>query len=480
MATPVVNMVSKFSTTTSSHSSTASTLYDKLAYLEKFRDEPRQRWISIATLVMLMTQVLASIGGLILSGLVFGDKFNVVGQCASQSFVLFASILAIPYVTLHLRAAKTNFSIIRSQPFQHPLHSWTIIVARLSFLAWTVAVIASSVAVARASGDKVHLQLDLFFCVTAFLAMTFCLAVVEKAAEPFVLPWVSPSRSVVCRISSFGSMVDDSVSRRGSARSAKQQMSEKPISERPMPAGPRPLEVPTSVASEPILELRRSEDDLLLSTSSSDVEDAYAMSEPALTLPEPTLPLLADRHQSEAGPQSADWKHDWSIFAGEAGLRASGTSTVADLSIFAESSASGSSQISAPAPYSVWTPTKPSQPAPAARSYRSRTLTSSSSKPSLLPTVPEVNTPTVDIFEFMGGYSGPDGAATLRDETRSDSGAKMAKKPCAPRVPKVTVEDVVDESFMVEQPGPPTPPKTPPRPKTPKIPGSFVDDYPTW
>lgn len=90
MATPVVNMVSKFSTTTSSHSSTASTLYDKLAYLEKFRDEPRQRWISIATLVMLITQVLASIGGLILSGLVFGDKFNVVGQCASQSFVLFA------------------------------------------------------------------------------------------------------------------------------------------------------------------------------------------------------------------------------------------------------------------------------------------------------------------------------------------------------------------------------------------------------
>lgn len=80
---------------------------------------------------------------------------------------LYQSILAIPYVTLHLRAAKTNFSIIRSQPFQHPLHSWTIIVARLAFLAWAVAVIASSVAVARASGDKVHLQLDLFFCVTS-------------------------------------------------------------------------------------------------------------------------------------------------------------------------------------------------------------------------------------------------------------------------------------------------------------------------
>jgi hypothetical protein len=90
MATPVANMVSKFSTTTSSHSSTSSTLFDKLAQLEKFRDEPRQRWLSITTLVMLISQVLCSAGGLIISGLVFGDKFDIVGQCPSQSFVLFA------------------------------------------------------------------------------------------------------------------------------------------------------------------------------------------------------------------------------------------------------------------------------------------------------------------------------------------------------------------------------------------------------
>jgi hypothetical protein len=69
---------------------------------------------------------------------------------------------------LHLRAAQTNFSVTRSQPFQHHLHSWTIIIARLDFLAWAVAVIAASVAVAKAIGDdKVHLQLDLFICVLA-------------------------------------------------------------------------------------------------------------------------------------------------------------------------------------------------------------------------------------------------------------------------------------------------------------------------
>lgn len=309
--------------------------------------------------------------------------------------------------------------------------------------------------------------------------MTFCLAVVEKAAEPFVLPWVSPSRSVVCRISDFGSFIDDSVSRRGSTGSAakqqqqqqQQQMSEKPTtSERPVPAGPRPLDVPTSVASEPV---RRSEDDdeLLFPTSPSDAEDnAYAQSEPALKLPEPTLPLLSDRYAPESPPQSADWKRDWSVFAGEAGLRASGGSTVADMSIFGESSSSASG-LSQTAPYSVWAPTRPAQPAPAAssRSHRPRTLTSSSSRPSLLATVHEVITPTADIFEFMGEYSVPPA-----DEKTGRSESSGTTKPTRRLVPKVTVEDVPDESFLVEQPGPPTPPKTP------KMPGSFVDDYPTW
>jgi hypothetical protein len=305
--------------------------------------------------------------------------------------------------------------------------------------------------------------------------MTFCLAVVEKAEEPFMLPFISPGRSMVCRISSFGSVIDDSVSRRGSNRCSTPQMSEKPKLVRP--AGPRAISFPNSVASEPAPELSRPEDDLLM----SDTEEEYAKSEPALKLPEPTLPLLSERYQPEATEQSADWKHDWSVFACEAGLRASGTSTVADASTFAESSVSDSTTTSAPAPYSVWTPTKPAQPAPAARSYRTRTLTSISSKPSL-PTVHEVVTPTVDIFDFMGGYAGPDGAdATLRDETRSDSGARILNKPRKLRVPpKVTVEDVPDEAFTSEQRGPRTPPKGPERSKTPSIPGAFVDDYPSW
>lgn len=282
----------------------------------------------------------------------------------------------------------------------------------------------------------------------------------------------------MCRISSFGSMVDDSVSRRGSARSANGPTSEKPPSGRPTPVGPRPLSIPYSVASEPVLDLRLPDDSPLF----PDTDEPYAKSEPALKLPEPTLPTLSDRYQPEARPQSqpADWKRDWSVFAGDVGLRGGSASTVADMSSCAESSVSGSTGISAPAPYSVWTPIKPPQPAPAARSYRARTLTASSSRPSLLPTVHEVATPTIDIFEFMGGYSG-------LDQTGSESGTEPAKPRGSRRMPPtVSVEDVPDEAFTVEQPCAKTTPKKkldvdrstePARSTTPKIPGSFVEDH---
>lgn len=76
-------------------------------------------------------------------------------------------LLAIPYLGLHLQAARMNFVIIRSQPFQHPLHSWTVIMARLDFVAWAVALIASSVTLAKAKEEKVHIQLDVAVCVLA-------------------------------------------------------------------------------------------------------------------------------------------------------------------------------------------------------------------------------------------------------------------------------------------------------------------------
>lgn len=79
-----------------SSKSSDTTLYDQYADLEKFQrfpdpsKETLHTWISRVTLAMLAVLTLATIGGLVVSGLVFGQSVTVNGQCASQSFVLFA------------------------------------------------------------------------------------------------------------------------------------------------------------------------------------------------------------------------------------------------------------------------------------------------------------------------------------------------------------------------------------------------------
>lgn len=88
------NLDIKMENRPSSNSSSTTTLFDdKFTDLEKLPDpsqEPRRRWVSIMIMAMLGLLLLATGGGLIVSGLVFGHRVTVDGQCASQSFVLFA------------------------------------------------------------------------------------------------------------------------------------------------------------------------------------------------------------------------------------------------------------------------------------------------------------------------------------------------------------------------------------------------------
>ena len=51
--------------------------------------------------------------------------------------------------------ASRNLEIVRRQPLQAPFVSWTVIVARLSFLLWVVTVILTSVTVARPATNTI-------------------------------------------------------------------------------------------------------------------------------------------------------------------------------------------------------------------------------------------------------------------------------------------------------------------------------------
>lgn len=257
------------------------------------------------------------------------------------------------------------------------------------------------------------------------LSMTVCLCVVEKATEPFVLPWISPSRTVVCRVSAFvDDIADDSISRRESRGSGK----------RPAPVGLRPIDNSLSVASEPIL-LRGQAHDVL--PTSSTGREIYAWIEPAPKMPEPTIPPMIDRiHTSPARQrQSTDWKDDWSIFAGEAGLRDSGGSTRAGN--MPSCSSTGSASLVPSAPYSVWTPVKPSQPMARSHRYGHGTPGSIPSNGPLLPTLLEVQTSASDVEEYVGRDSGQNGQKrpALEGNTKDDINTQSRK---------AQVEDVDD------------------------------------
>lgn len=246
------------------------------------------------------------------------------------------------------------------------------------------------------------------------LAITVCFCVVEKASEPFVLPWISPSRMFVCRISAFGSQFDDSISRRASRRSPTIPTPTR-SPKKPTPAGPRPFpESPSSEASEPVS--RQPEDDLLM-TSTSKPDHVRAHSEPGLKMPEPTYQPQSSSQGHQYIPylphQSRDWSDEWSVFAGEAGLRRSGSSTVitgttSDFTTTTTASTVQTAPTAPSAPYSVWTPVKKSHPrASHSRSYSYTTNSSSGSKRPLLPTLTEIMTPLTDasIDDYLGPWS---------------------------------------------------------------------------
>lgn len=276
--------------------------------------------------------------------------------------------------------------------------------------------------------------------------MIFCVGVVERATEPFVLPLISPQRMYVCRISAFSSRIfDDSISQRASVKSPQipppAQMRSPTL---PAPSGPRPR------ARSPAMS---SADDLLIIPPTKP-DHARSQSDPGPTVPEPIYQSGTSSNNNNGQQyiphlphQSSGWKDDWSVFAGEAGLRRSGASTTitgarSDFTVGTSSTESTAtikppatqkpqnqqqqhqtaSQTAPtktpapPAPYTLWTPFKPTTAKRATKHSRSHSYKSvSSSGRPLLPTVAEIMTPLTDssIDDYLGPWSP---APTVRAE----------------------------------------------------------------
>lgn len=133
---------------------------------------------------------------------------------------------------MHRRSSNAHY-------LQHPLHAWTVIVARIAFVSWAGALACAAVAVSRDrrvdGREAAQLALDLFFSAVGFPAMLVALCIIERASSPFSLPWITPQGqgTVACRLNALESYLERSVSRR---RSKSEQ-----AWCRPTPLGPRPL-----------------------------------------------------------------------------------------------------------------------------------------------------------------------------------------------------------------------------------------------
>ncbi|KAK6086225.1 hypothetical protein SCUP234_02438 [Seiridium cupressi] len=120
---------------------------EKFGYEQKRRKRPS---IILATLCILF---IASGGGIALAVILILDPVEVQGACLSRDFVLYAALLSLLYIGLHIRAASRDY--IKTLPgpphiYGNYLHASAILIARLSIFVWVCALIATAVMIATA------------------------------------------------------------------------------------------------------------------------------------------------------------------------------------------------------------------------------------------------------------------------------------------------------------------------------------------
>ncbi|SPQ21442.1 4030a560-567b-4ea0-88d4-e03e2fae0e26 [Thermothielavioides terrestris] len=142
---------------------------------------------------------MASVIGLCLSATAFGNAADLgkPGRGIMQSFILFASVLSLFYLLLHVHAARQGESLYFDSPipsFRHQLHAWAAIVIRLAAALWAGALVGVAVGISREGGSNtVQLNVDMFVCATGLLSSCVVLGVVQFSSRPFTLPWITPS-----------------------------------------------------------------------------------------------------------------------------------------------------------------------------------------------------------------------------------------------------------------------------------------------
>lgn len=127
----------------------AQLLYESL---EQYNEEQKKSRRPSVIFCALLVLFLSSAGGIALAVVLMAKGVEIGAASLSRDIILFAGIMSLLYICLHIRGARKEYKKERPGPPQshgNYLHASAVLVARLSIITWVAALIATAVIIAR-------------------------------------------------------------------------------------------------------------------------------------------------------------------------------------------------------------------------------------------------------------------------------------------------------------------------------------------
>ncbi|KAI0403194.1 hypothetical protein F4802DRAFT_599336 [Xylaria palmicola] len=202
----------------------APLLYTSLQRYSERQKRQRRPSIILAALFFLF---LSSAGGIALAVVLMVQVVNLGTASLPRDLILFAGIMSLLYIGLHIRGARKDYRKEMPGPPQlhgRYLHASALLIARISIVIWIAALIATGIVIAKALpvGELAAKSpyLDLVLCIGAIPSFLIISITIERNPTPFATAAISSPSFLTCRVSDFADDIatDLSVSRRSSLR----------------------------------------------------------------------------------------------------------------------------------------------------------------------------------------------------------------------------------------------------------------------
>ncbi|KAK5627356.1 hypothetical protein RRF57_003071 [Xylaria bambusicola] len=319
-------------------SSASSEAHAQLLYdtLEKYHETQQKRNTASVILVALIVLFLSSAGGISLAIVLMAKVKEIEAACIARDFILFAGLMSMLYIFLHICGARRDYKrqgLGPPQMYGQYLHASAMLVARLGIVIWIAALVATAIMIARSIplagfAGKVPF-LDLLLCVGAIPSFLVISVTIEKSTKPFATASVSNASFLNCQVGDFADdlSADSSVSRQSSLQQRQSQAGSGSV-----------LTLPT----EELLGLgARQQDEKKISLFTEKTHEAAPKTDIIPSSPTQPKPQASDPTTSQAVPKPiycpSGWRAEWNSVAQEAGVSRS-TDTSSDGSSNSDSS----------------------------------------------------------------------------------------------------------------------------------------------